>query len=166
MHSLEANPTTGNICRAIYAYRTLDNDSEHCKFWPLRDVSEVSFSQQAAILCLKASCGHTGSAQWTRVVLGCKVLLLTAGSVDWKGRSRAVPQAVATCLCSRMLLPWPDARRSCFFSCVFEHNHGYFYPCPFYMWIPGKASTLSPYKDYRHLDNNKLRNGQALAVWF
>lgn len=98
-------------------------------------------------------------------VLGWKMLLLTAGSVGWKGRGRAVPQAVATCLWSRMFLPWPNASRRCFFP-VFEHNQGYFYPCPFYTWIPGKASILSPYKDYRHLDNNKLRNRQVLAAWF
>lgn len=97
-------------------------------------------------------------------VLGWKVLLLTTGSMDGKGKSRAVPQAVAACLWSRMFLPWPDASRHCFFPTVFEHNHGYFYPCPFYMWIPGKASILSPYKDYRDLDNKKLRNGQVLAA--
>lgn len=38
-----------------------------------------------------------------------------ADSVDWKDRSRAVPEAVATCLWSGMFLSWPGASRSCFF---------------------------------------------------
>lgn len=96
-------------------------------------------------------------------VLGWKMLLLTV----WIGRTEAE-------LCQRQ---WPPACGvGCFspglvpagavFSRCLWTQPWYFYPCPFYTWIPGKASILSPYKDYRHLDNNKLRNGQVLATWF